>query len=363
MNQFSKKDNWLRHRVNTLMKEKHKELFEPFYKSFARDFRNFISDSKQWWFVFLSVLLLFLISLIINLDILNVLTINHHTAIYIVDQRTTNIATIISITLVVVGFILNNLAVKNPHVYGLLFKKSFLYPITYLTLTVIGFFIVVSTLRDTLPPFIFTRSVLTGTYLSILILFLIGLLFRTVFLFSNEKEINKMLEEELLIEAKDNTKRFLLKKYSTEMFVSLMNEKGAKEYDLNEALENDHDSIIEVKDVSAKYILPKQQKEKIIHDINMNCISDFFSNKNATEQIFYRKLSLEASTDAANDIIWENNTPNTRKEKKKMLHGLVLKNNPKKEKDGEAMRKFFDQKLEQLSEQDKYRNLELDRLK
>lgn len=356
MNLFRANSNWLRHKTITHLKEKHLAVFEPYHKSSLRDFRNFISDSKQWWFVLLFVLCLFTISPFINFDFLNFLEISSQTAIYIVDQRTANIASIISITLVVVGFIINNLAVKSPLVYGLLFRKSLLYPIIYLTLSVIGIFIVVSTLRDTLSPFTFTRAVLTGTYLAILILFLIGMLFRTVFLFSNEKEIDKMLEEELIIEAKNNLKRILIKKHSEELFVSLMNEKGAKEYDWSEAWGSAELSTIKVKEVSTDEII--KHKEKVIHDINLDCISNFISKKKATEQIFYRKLGLETTTIEANNFVWEKSKANTKWEKKKLRSSLSLKNKPKKEKDNEAMRKFFDQKLEQLSEQDKHRNIE-----
>ncbi|MBK8344748.1 MAG: hypothetical protein IPL12_16550 [Bacteroidetes bacterium] len=115
--------------------------------------------------LFLGVLLIFIISPFIDISVLNIIDIKSETAVYIVYQRTASIATIISITLVVVGFILNNLAVKSALVYRLLFKKSLLYPIIYLTLSTIACFIAASTLRDSLPSFEFTRVVMAGTIL------------------------------------------------------------------------------------------------------------------------------------------------------------------------------------------------------
>lgn len=357
MNLFRTNNKWLRYKTISLLKNKHITLFEPNRKSLSRDFINYVSDSKRWWFVFLVVIIMFTISPFINFGFLNFLNISSQTAIYIVDQRTANIATIISITLVVVGFILNNIAVKSPIVYRLLFKKSLLYPVIYLTLTVIGMFIIISTLRNTLPPFVFTRTVLTGTYLALLILFLIGMLFRTIFLFSNEKEIDRMLEEELLIEAKNNLKKNLIKKYSEKLFLNLMIEKGAKEYDWSEAWSNVDNSKLEMKDFSLENIKKRKEREYIVYDINLNHISSFISKKSATGQILYEKLNIEMDFKGYN-FIWERNKPNTKKETSGLRSSLILKQKPKKEKDTEAMRNFYDQKLEQLSEQDKYRNME-----
>src|SRR6266581_1948546 len=126
---FRANNNWLRHRVISQMKEKHKDLFDPFHHSMGKKFFNFISESKQSWFVIMFVAVIFLVSPLINIDFFNRIELNQQTVITIVDQRTANIATIISITLVVVGFLLNNLAVKSPLVYRLLFQKSYLYPI------------------------------------------------------------------------------------------------------------------------------------------------------------------------------------------------------------------------------------------
>lgn len=357
MNFLRANNCWLRHGVISQIKEKHKDLYDPMHKAIGKQLLNYISESKQWWFVFVSVAFLFLISPFINIGFLNFLKINSQTAITIVDQRTANIATIISITLVVVGFILNNLAIKSPLVYRLLFKKSLLYPIIYLTLSTIACFIAASTLRDTISGYQFSRVVLAGTYLAFLILFLIGFLFRVVFLFSNEKNIAKMIDEELMREAVENTKQILLRKYSGEHFIALMNEKGAKEYDWTEAWAGSTPSV-EIAGGTREEILLKQPKEKIIYDINLNRISKFISTKKDVEKIYYRRLNLEMSTQESNDFIWGKGKLNTKWQKIKLRNSIVLKQKPKKEKDTDEMRKYFDQKLEELSEHGKYRNLE-----
>jgi hypothetical protein len=354
MNIFRTNNKWLRHRTIARLKENHKEICEPKHKSIVRQFKNFATESNQWWFVFLSVLVIFLISPLVNIGFLNFLEIDHQTAIYIVDQRTTNIAAIVSITLVVVGFILNNLAVKSPLVYGLLFKKSLLYPIIYLTLSVIGIFITISTLRDTLPAFVFTRVVLAGTYFVILILFLIGMLFRKVLLFSNEKEIEKMLDEELMIEAKQNLKKILIHRFSEEIFVSTMNENGAKEFDWSHSWGSSKPAV----EVEETKVSKKENTEKLLCDVNIDSLSTFIKKKNSNEDILYKKLSLSSIITDTDNFIWVQNKANTKKEKTKLQSSLVLKSKPKKQKDNNAMRKFYDDKFERLSEQDNHRSME-----
>jgi hypothetical protein len=318
--------------------------------------QNFVSESDQWWFVVLLVLMLFSISPIINFHFLNFIKIDYKTATLIVDQRTTNIAAIISITLVVVGFILNNLAVKSPLVYGLLFKKSLLYPIIYLTLSVIGVFIAISTLRDTLSPFVFTRLVLAGTYFSILILILIASLFRKILFFSNEKEIEKMLNEELINEAKENTKRYITEKYSEKIFTSIMQEKGAKEYDWSYSW--NHSTQINIAENEDTIQSKKKPKELLVYDLNLETFSNFIENKKDDGTILFKKLSLEKIVNNTDDFVWSENSTNTKQEKTKLLRGLVFKNITKKLKDDYALRKFYDEKFEKLSELDNHRSME-----
>lgn len=356
MKVLRRKNKWLRHRTITHLRQNNKDLYEPAHKSAIRKFINFVSESNQWWFVFLFVLALVLVSPLINIDSLNFLTIELQTANLIVDQRTANIAAIISITLVVVGFILNNLAVKSPVVYGLLFKKSLLYPIIYLTLSVIGIFIAISTLRDTLSSFVFTRFVLAGTYFAVLILVLIAMLFRKILLFSNEKEIDKMLDEELMIEAKQNLKAILLQKHSEEIFASKMKEKGAKEYDWSYSWgKATHINVIENEDTTED---KKMKKENLVYDVNLTSLSNFIDNKNTNEEILYEKLSLDNSITQVDNFIWVQNNANTKKEKNNLQRSLVLKAKPKKKMDNYAMRKFYDDKFERLSEQDNHRSME-----
>lgn len=349
---------WLKKNVITQMKVKHKELFDSLDTFTIKQVLNFISGSAHWWVISLTVILIFSLSSIINIDFLNFLEIKPQTAVYIVDQRTGNIATIISITLVVVGFLINNLAVKSPLVYRLLFQKSFLYPIIYLILTTIACFIVASTLRDTIPEYMFSRIVLAGTYLSILILFLIGFLFRVVFLFSNVKNIEKMIEEELMKEAKENMKQILLQIYCAEKFTACMIENGAKEFDFMDIYDSPNQRI-EIKEISNDELLKREAKEQIIKDINLYRISRLIKEKKNFGKILYSKINIDTPINVSNNFMWVDGMPYSEKDKKKLHKCLRLKKELNYQKDPFEMRKYFDQKLEELCEKNNYRDLEL----
>jgi hypothetical protein len=358
---FRNNNNWLRYRVKSHIRENHKDLFDPLHKNLFNRFTNYISDKEQWWVVLLFVVIFFAFSsLFSGIDFLNFINLKDETSRILVDQRTTNIATIISITLVVVGFLINNLAVKSSLTYKLLFKKSYLYPTIYLTLSTIGCFIIVSTLRDTQIPFFdFSRAVLAGTYLVFIILFLIGFLFRTIIQFTNDKEISGMLHKQFMNEAKENMKGILLRKYSTEQFTSSVQKAGAKEYDFAEAWSL-ADTNLEVTEVSEEEINKIVLKNKVIHDIHINRITSFIlrKKKKKAETVFYRKLGLDTTSTETNDFVWEKGKPNSKWNKFILSTCLSLKQVPKKEKETDTYRKYFDKKLEELSEESKYRNLE-----
>lgn len=105
----------------------HSQLLDHGWGTFFRKSSDFLSNRNNWYVIFLLVGICFAIPFVLNCEFLNVITISEKTLNILVDQRTTNIATIISISLVVVGFLINNLAVKSPTTYKLLFKKSLLY--------------------------------------------------------------------------------------------------------------------------------------------------------------------------------------------------------------------------------------------
>ncbi|MFW5983468.1 MAG: hypothetical protein ACOCQ4_03120, partial [bacterium] len=200
MKLFRNHNGWLKYKTTSVIRKNHQDLFLSFWRASIINFKEYAFDRNRWWFILILVIIVFAVGGIINVDFLNFIELTEPTAQILVDQRTGNIAAITAITLVVVGFLINNLAVKESFAYRLLFKHSYLYPVIYLTLSTIGCFFIVSTLRDELPSIRFINSVLAGTYLALIVLILIGFLFKRIIDFTNDRIIRRLLHNELIEE-------------------------------------------------------------------------------------------------------------------------------------------------------------------
>jgi hypothetical protein len=340
------------------MRKNHPDLFPPLWITIISNFKEYAFDRNRWWLILCTVISVFIIGAIINVEFFHLIDIDGPTAKILVDQRVGNIAAITAITLVVVGFLINNLAVKESFAYRLLFKHSYLYPVIYFTLSTIGCFFVVSTLRDELQSQRFINTVLAGTYLVLIVLFLIGFLFKKIIEFSNDRTIRWLLHNELILEATRNLKIILIKKYSSEIYKQTVIEKGAKEYNWAEALDLAK-SEVEFKELSEDDINAMKKKEKRIYDVNLSGLKKFISKKQKKSgQIYYQDLAIEKSATEYDNYLWQKDNPNTEKDKSKLRKLLVLKNPRDHENDKESVRKYFDQKLEALSSNSEHRNLE-----
>jgi hypothetical protein len=170
-----------------------------------------------------------------------------------------------------------------------------------------------------------------------------------------------MLHKQFMNEAKEKMKGILLRKYSNEQFTSILQKAGAKEYDFAEAW-SFADTNLEVTEVSEVEINKMELKNKVIQDIQINRITSFIlrKKKKKAEIVFYRKLGLDTISTETNDFVWEKGKPNSKWSKFILSTCLSLKQVPKKEKEKETdtYRKYLDKKIEELSEESKYRNLE-----
>lgn len=358
MTLFRNHNGWLRYKVDSTIKEKHSDLFRSFWVTTLGNIKEYAFHRNRWWLILSAVTIVFVIGGIINVDFLNIINVSEPTAKILVDQRTGNIAAITAITLVVVGFLINNLAVKESFAYRLLFKHSFLYPTIYLTLSTIGCFFIVSTLRDELLPRSFINTVLAGSYLALIILLLIGFLFKTIINFTNDKTIRRLLHDELISEATKNIKIILIKKYSSELYTQHVQEIGAKEYNWAEALDFTK-SDVNFKELSEDDVKNLKNREQRIYDIRLSGLKNFITKKQKnSKQVYYQNLALEQVVTECDKYLWEKDNPNTDKDKTNLKKQVVLKNPRDTKTDEESVRKYFDQKLETLSNNSEHRNLE-----
>jgi hypothetical protein len=193
--------------MDSIRKEVDKELKEknPFlFPSKKEKFGLFINNHSKWYFVVFGVLFVFFCLQFINIPFLNFIQIDDDAVKTLIDSRTTNIVTLIGVTFAIIGFLIANLAIKESFTYNLLFKKSTFFPVAFIALTLIASFIVLSTLKVTLSINYQRRTLLVGTYLILIITFLIGYLFVQLVCFTNQKHLLDLVMKELISESKKN---------------------------------------------------------------------------------------------------------------------------------------------------------------
>lgn len=347
--------NGLKYKATQEAKKNHPEIFDSPFKTNYNQFKEYIFDRKRWWFIALVIFFIFLITIIFDIGISSFICITNSTSRIIVDQRTANIAVIVSITLVVVGFLINNLAIKNSYAYHLLFKHSYLYPIIYLTLSLIGGFFVVSTLRDSIDDNKFTNVVVIGTLIAICVLFLIGFLFRTIIMFTDRVVIKNLIDNYFFNEAKKLLKEHLIKIYSGKLFKELMINRGAKEYNLKDAFDFDPTKL---KATESNSEPEKEKPKRLIKDFNLNGISKYYKRKSNTQNIIFDNIIIGETITRLDNYIWERGVDNTPKEKRILKRSLKTISYPKKKKDPFIVRKYYEEQIENFTEENRYRELD-----
>jgi hypothetical protein len=317
----------------------HGELMPP-KTNFITAYLRYLSQRDKWWLVLIHVLGLLLLFTFLRFGWFTFVQFDDKTAAALIDQRTSNVATIISMTLAVIGLLLGNLAIKDNQTYKLLFVNSRLYLILYYTLSVICCLIVISTLRDTFDKAIFEQFVLAGTYLALFILFGIGYLFRTIIKFANASNIQAILTLELLSEAKMSLRIHLLTKYSLDSFVQLMREKNVQRFRLPAG---------QLPVVEHGPEIPK----KLIFDIKLSKLAkELAKDKTAVQKYYTTAISLNLVTGEYSSYI----SPNIGgpADKKMDLSGcLVTAKTSKVVVQSEEYRSYFNSKLQGYSAEGK----------
>lgn len=346
--------NSLKAQITKELRNKHESLFENRYKEYYHLCQEKFFSRQQWWLILLLTLFIFWISRFINIEFLNFITLKKESAVGIVDQRTSNVATIISMTIAVIGFLISNIAVKESFAYRLLFERSRLYTVIYFILSTIACLICISALRETIKDdFIYVRLIITGTYCVVLILFLIGLLFRRIIRFTNSKEIQEMFHSEMIKEAKMNLKTILISQASVIKINTFFEESGLTDYSLSAAM----DRLNPFSSGPTEIDKNTQVTSMIVNDIYLTDVNVYIQQL-ANKEYYYRNLSLEKSVNYYDDFIFPKEGANPKKNKKRLTKLLSLKKAPKKDSDKYKVRTYFEQKLEEFSNESKYKSME-----
>lgn len=348
---------WLNHRVERYLKFHHSDLIAETTTGKFDSAMEEICARKGWWKIILIVIgtfglcMLFPIEGILHL----VFKPDNKSIATLIDQRTSNLATIVGMILTVTGLVISNMAVKESYAYEVLFAKSRLYGIIYFVLSTIGLLIIISCLRDTVGEKLYNRMVLVGTGFVLFILVLISSLFRSIINFTNVQAIDTIYRNYLLIQEKKNLLAALKVKYSAEQFRALLTKYGATEYTFSHVFDDDQLSF----SMSIIDDEPGDELRLQVIDINMTQLAHFMDRKKNDGQMFFQHLQLNTLTNQRDDYIWAKGCPNTKKDKKILKEILKLKN--VKEMSTETQinaRKYFDEKLEERTEDGKMKGID-----
>ena len=279
-----KNKNWLRFQTESELKKIHPDLFPSQRQRILKKINDFITNGGSWWFVILLVFLLFVVGSFINFYF-----VEYKTSKELINNRIRDLSTLFSISLVVLGFMLNNIAQKSSLILRILFKEIYMYPIIYFSLSVIGTLILVSIFVDILPEEKFKNLFVTGVILLILVLFLIGFLFTKAFLFVGKSEIDERLKKELLIEGKKNMIELLIEMRSYSVFLSFMEENGIEKQD-NHRVSPGFSSFENL--LFGSDLFRTVSQSDCIGDINLKVLSDKIKKQNDQKPILCNTLGI-----------------------------------------------------------------------
>ena len=190
----------LRKEIDRQLQRQNKYLFDLKTERFLR----FVKNYSNWYFITTVVFLSFFCLQFINIPFLNFLQIDDNNVKALIENRTTNIVTLISVTFAIIGFLIANLAIKESYTYNILFKKSPFFPVVFFALSLIAAFIALSTLKNSIPIDYQSRTLVVGTYLIFCVIFCIGYMFVQLVKFTNHKYILELVRKELIRESKEN---------------------------------------------------------------------------------------------------------------------------------------------------------------
>jgi hypothetical protein len=209
-------------------------------------------------------------------------------------------------------------------------------------------------LRETITDeFVYVRLIITGTYFMILILFLIGLLFRRIIRFTNSKEIQEMFHREMIREAKINLRDILISQASASKVSSFIAATGLTDYSLSAAI----DRLNPFSSGPTEINKNNHVKQMIVEDINLSEIGFYIKNL-PNKEYYFRNLTLETSIDYYDDFIFPKTGENKKKDKKQLVKFLKLKKMPQQNSEKYKVRTYFEQKLEEFSNENKYKAME-----
>lgn len=197
------------------------------------------------------------------------------------NDRLSNIVTIVSFTIAIIGLILNNIAEKESISIRLLFKISNLRFVVHFALITIASLIILSFIKQSIDGHIYIKAVAFSLYPILFIIFSIIFLFKRLIDFSNIDILNKHFVDE----AKNLSRRILANEIVTikskELYKQKMESIGLTNFVSYMPIDNDMESV-KISSVT-----------KIIKDVKLTNLIKFLQKiRNRGINIFYSDLYI-----------------------------------------------------------------------
>ena len=329
---------YLSSEVRNRIKQESPELL-PDFRSILKEW---INHRYAWMAIVMFTITVFFCGHYINFESLNIIRIENDNIKPMVESRTTNMVAMISISFAVIGFLISNLAIKGNKSYNILFRRTFFLPIIYFSLTLMGSFIILTALKDHLDIQILGRILYVGIFLMLVDIVLIGILFSKLIVFTNSKQLYKMICADLSNESKSRIYQWVKKEKSKQIINNIVYNKNPYLFSVEY-----HSQLIDIK------------KKPYLKDINIKNLQAIIT-RNKEKQIYQNELFL--GKDLTNDKELFYTLPDNKESSPSLklfgeLNSTAIFTRYIKETSSET-REYIKNEISKLIEADDYRSVE-----
>lgn len=291
----------LRKQSKSTLKKGNKDVWKTLKRQ-TNSFKSTFSSNQIWRLIIPIIFLFLLISSILpllfnswNFTIFNFLEFESPDTV--LEQRISNVATIIGVTLTVSTIMISNIAEKKKENYEAIFQETLIYPIVYYALTLLGYLILISVFRKFLKDKgILINLVIVSHYLVVFLIIFIGFLFYNIIKFFNVETLKKIHIDSLKAAFVSLLKEDVISNKNTELY----NEK------LKEIIKERQVDWFNKQSIS---ISPHIYKNEYISDVQLYKLSLYLKLllKKHPDKVFFSANSFLFGND--NNLLIEIETP------------------------------------------------------
>jgi hypothetical protein len=355
-------DNWMRFRTDNKIYYRHAEMNSALFRNKWFNWLDRQLQPNRWYIsVIAAISLYILIACIINLNHLAYSFTDDDKKMRdfgkFVDDRASNLASVVSISMAVIAFLVSNIAIKELYAVKLLFRRTKLIAVIIFALTTLGIFVLVSADRFTyVAKDQYNNVALASAIMLVIVLVLIGFLFVKIIDFVDPAKIDAFINDQLQIDSFKLIKFGLQRQYSLEYYQQVMRQAGVKPYNLSDVfspstlssimslINNSDDKTV---DVPLRYVT----------DLDLIDLRDYLHERK-NEELVYQTIYLGLGIESSDSYVFALGKENSEKDKQR-LNGIIRTiSSFEKTPVLTEVRKHHDEKIVSLAESGKNKDLE-----